>query len=101
MNKSILEMTARESIMDGLRSLEESLERGEPLTQRTVTMVIRPQPYSARQIRTLRRKLNASQGLLAHFLGVSPITLQSWEQGKRKPSPMARRFMDELNRNPA
>ena len=39
--------------------------------------------------------------LFAAFLGTNPKTVQSWEQGLRTPSPMARRFMDEINRSPA
>ena len=31
--------------------------------------------------------------MFADFLGTSPSTIRSWEQGQKPPSPMARRFL--------
>jgi hypothetical protein len=31
---------------------------------------------------------------------VSPMTVRSWEQGLRQPSPIARRFLDEIEMAP-
>ncbi len=41
-------------------------------------------------------KLKASQALLARFMGVNTKTVSSWEQGRRKVPPMARRYLDDL-----
>jgi DNA-binding XRE family transcriptional regulator len=38
-------------------------------------------------VQGLRHELGFSQGHLAELIGVSPRTVQSWEQGWRKPSP--------------
>jgi DNA-binding transcriptional regulator YiaG len=45
-----------------------------------------------------RAELGLSQSVFAEFLGVSPSTVRAWEQGKRGPSPLARRFLGEIRR---
>jgi DNA-binding transcriptional regulator YiaG len=51
-------------------------------------------------VRSVRRILGLSQPLFAEFRGVDASTVRSREQGKRPPSLMARRFMDEINADP-
>ena len=46
-------------------------------------------------------RLNASQALLARFMGVNTQTISSWEQGRRKVPLMARRYLDDLIDIPA
>ncbi|HWE38165.1 MAG TPA: helix-turn-helix domain-containing protein [Isosphaeraceae bacterium] len=77
---------------------------GEPIekrfTVRTVTLNLRPKAYGPDDLKVLRKRLNASQTVLARFLGVSVKTLRSWEQGTRKIPPIACRFLDEIVSNP-
>jgi putative transcriptional regulator len=40
-----------------------------------------------------RQRVGFSQGQFAELLGVSPRTLQEWEQGRRKPSGAARSLL--------
>jgi hypothetical protein len=40
------------------------------------------------------------QGAFARILCVSSATIQSWEQGRRVPSPIAHRFLDEMAASP-
>ena len=40
-------------------------------------------------IQTIRTKLNLNQEQLASLIGVSPVTVNRWENGKAKPSLMA------------
>src|SRR5262249_17998653 len=56
--------------------------------------------YSPDDVRSVRQLLGLSQPLFADFLGVDASTVRSWEQGTRPPSPIARRFMDEVAINP-
>jgi len=77
------------------------VDRGEPITLRTVALDLQTQEYTAEQIRKIRLALNVSQAVMAKLLGVSVLTIQSWEQGTRKPSPMACRFLDEIAKSPA
>jgi len=56
--------------------------------------------YGPEDVRRVRRLLGMSQVLFARFLGVDPNTVRSWEQGVRPPSPIARRFMGEIEEDP-
>ena len=42
--------------------------------------------YSAGQIKRIRLKNKASQGVFAAFLNTSKSTVQKWEQGAKKPN---------------
>lgn len=51
-----------------------------------------------RILKTIRKTLNLTQEQLAHRLGVSFVTVNGWENGKRNPSPLARRQIEQLIR---
>jgi DNA-binding transcriptional regulator YiaG len=91
-------------IISGLTELAESLERGEQMgnrfTVRTVELPPEPGSYSPLRIRQTRQLLGASQTVFASLVGVSTALVQHWEQGFRKPSRMACRLLDEINREP-
>lgn len=75
-------------IFDELReSLEGALafEQGRVTDLRVTELPPRPRKLRPRDIRKIRRSLNASQVLFARFLNVSPNTIRSWEQGTRRP----------------
>jgi putative transcriptional regulator len=88
----------------GLSAFCDALEAGEPIekrfTVRTVHLDLQPKPYSADDIKQVRKALNASQALLARFLGVSVNSVRSWEQGVRPVPTIACRFLDEITANP-
>lgn len=42
--------------------------------------------YSAEQIKRIRSKVKASQGVFAAYLNTSKSTVQKWEQGAKKPN---------------
>jgi putative transcriptional regulator len=42
--------------------------------------------FSASQIKRIRLKNHASQGVFAAYLNTNPSTVQKWEQGAKKPS---------------
>lgn len=67
---------------------------------RTVALNLRSSEYTASKVREVRGQLKISQALFAKLLGVSPKTVQAWEQGVVKPSGMARRFLDEIRLRP-
>lgn len=88
-------------IIGGLASLRDALKDGasieERFTVRTVELDLEPQAYDGDAVRRVRRALSASQAVFAKILGVSRSTVQAWEQGDRTPSPMASRFLDEID----
>lgn len=76
----------------------ETLER--QFTVRTYKVEFTPRDYGPDDARRVRNLLGMSQVLFARFLGVDANTVRSWEQGTRPPSPIARRFMDEIESDP-
>jgi putative transcriptional regulator len=65
-------------------------------TVRTISLDLHPKPYGPEDVRHIRHMLNASQALLAQFLGVSVKTVRAWEQGTRKIPRIACRYMDDI-----
>lgn len=60
---------------------------------------------TAKLVRNTRENLKLSRGVFAHQLGVSPRTLEKWEQGASKPNDQAatlillvRKYPDTLTR---
>ena len=88
----------------GLSAFCDALESGEPIEERfnvrTIHIDLRPKAYSADDIKNVRKMLNASQALLARFLGVSVKSVRSWERGTRVVPTIACRFLDEIVANP-
>ncbi|MEX0866391.1 MAG: hypothetical protein WD030_03465 [Pirellulales bacterium] len=92
--------TLEETLVKSLENFADALESGEDLAERftcrKVLLKLPPTPYGPADVRETRQILGASQAIFAQFLGVSPRTVQAWEQGEQVPSPIARRFMDEI-----
>ncbi|MDR3622246.1 MAG: transcriptional regulator [Paludisphaera borealis] len=91
-------------IIASLQELHDVLESGEPLekhfTIRHYVVPAEPSEYDGSAVRGVRDRYKMSQAIFARFLCVSVDTVQSWEQGRRKPSPIARRLLDEMVANP-
>lgn len=51
-------------------------------------------------VTVLREKSGLSQSAFAALLGVSPRTLQDWEQGRRRPTGPARSLLRIAARHP-
>ena len=69
-------------------------------TCRTVKLDLKPRDFTPQGVRKTRDLLGASQAIFAMVLGVSPKTVQDWEQGNKEPQPIARRFMEEIQSDP-
>lgn len=95
--------TVGAEIIEGLSELCEIAESNTPierkLTVRTVELDLEPQDYQPDDVRMIRDSLNVSQSLFAKILAVSVESVESWEQGVRKPPPMACRLLDLIYRN--
>ncbi len=89
--------TQRPRLFDRLKQgLEDGIahERGERKLK--VTEVVVPDPpkaYSGDDVRQLRARLNMSQPGFARLLQVSNKTVQSWEQGVRRPQQSSARLL--------
>lgn len=104
MNKDNRLSPLEAEMVAGLSAFCDALEAGEPIakqfTVRTVSLDLESRPYAAADVKRVRAKLNASQALLAKFLGVSVNAVRAWEQGLRPVPAIACRFMDEILDNP-
>jgi putative transcriptional regulator len=90
-------------ILEALGEFTDALEKEEVakrFTCRQIKLDLKPTSYGPELVKTTRRLLKVSQTLFARFLGISPKTVRSWEQGINTPSPIACRFMDEIRRSP-
>jgi putative transcriptional regulator len=91
-------------IVKALGQLATDLEVGTPIqskyTVREVRVLPRPSLYPPARVRAVRELIGASQEVFAQLLAVSPMTVRSWEQGLRRPAPMARRFLEEIEMAP-
>jgi putative transcriptional regulator len=70
------------------------------LTLRTVDVPQQPPEIDANTLAALRLQAAMSQAVFAKMLNVSTKTLQSWEQGIRKPSDASRRLIQVFSSHP-
>lgn len=93
-----------DEILRGLGQMRDVLERGQPLesrfTMRTVELELEPRVYSAEEIQKIRRSFQASQAVFALMIGISPRTLQDWEQGRKAAPPWAGRLLQLMQEHP-
>ena len=90
------------SVFDQIKAgLEDSVafSRGE-LTLETTELPAPPPQQAPEDIAALRKSLRMSQAIFAATLNVSKKTVQSWEQGLRKPSDAALRMLQVIDIEP-
>jgi len=93
---------SKASFFDRLKTaMEDSItySRGQ-LSLKTTVLPAPPPAVNARQVIRLRERYNMSQGVFAAALNVSPKTVQSWEQGSRRPNQGALRLLEIFDRQP-
>jgi putative transcriptional regulator len=86
------------------KGLEEAIRhaKGEiSLKTTTLEMPDRPPEVGAEELTKLRLKSGMSQSVFAQVLNVSTKTVQSWEQGQRKPSQVALRLIQVFRQDPS
>ena len=54
--------------------------------------------YSPAQIKGIRIKCNASQAVFAKYMNISPSALRQWEIGQKKPSGIALKMLNVVDR---
>jgi putative transcriptional regulator len=98
---------AGKEIVEALTAFHQTLKRGgaaavaRKFTVRTVRLDLEPRSYTGDDVKKVRSMIGLSQVLFARFLGVSVNAVRSWENGGKKPSKMACRFLDEIADRPA
>lgn len=82
MNKSILNV-----VHEGAKELHDAgLMDGVTLREFDALCLPPVKNFNATQIKQLRIKAKASQGVFAAYLNTSKSTVQKWEQGVKKPN---------------
>jgi putative transcriptional regulator len=91
-------------ISERLATFAKALENNETITERftcrKIQLNLEPESYSPGLVKETRLALGVSQAIFARFLGVSVKSVSAWEQGKKTPSDIACRFMDEIRGDP-
>lgn len=62
------------------------------------SFLVPDEPMTAREIKSLRKKLNLSQSNLGAVLSVKTNTVSKWEQGLGKPTGPANRLLHVIER---
>lgn len=97
-------MTLGSQIVRDLKKLNAVVASGEGVcdkfTCNRVILNLQPRDYTPEMVKEIRRTLRMSQAIFAQFLGVSPSTIKSWEQGQNPVPGVACRFFDEINSEP-
>src|SRR5260370_8330726 len=88
-----------ENLREALQDVR-AYERGEAVNLRVTHFPSAPKQLTPREIRRIRRKLNASQAVFAQYLNVSANAVRSWAQGTRKPQQASLKLMFIPTNNP-
>ena len=87
---------------DLLESAKEALEHARGRRDlRTTVVPAAPKPMTPREVRSLRRRLSASQAVFARYCNVSTKLVQAWEAERRRPEGPALLLLRLAQRNPA
>ena len=55
--------------------------------------------YTKEEIKKIRERQKASQAVFACYLNTTASTVQSWEQGEKKPSGTAMKLLNIVEKN--
>jgi putative transcriptional regulator len=91
-------------IVAALVRFRDAIEAGTPIEQRytvrRVKLDLTPRTFGPDEVKRIRAMMGVSQPIFGQFLGVDVKTIRSWEQGRRVPSGMACRFLEEIQAAP-
>ena len=91
-------------IVAALERFRDAIKSGTPIEQRYTVRRVRldltPRTFGSDEVKEIRAMIGVSQPIFGQFLGVDVKTVRSWEQGRRTPSPMACRFLEEIQASP-
>ena len=92
-------MNVYESIMQGLNEAVD-YQQGK-IKARKVKIAIKPvDTFDTKDIKQIRQRTGLSQVMFAGSLGVSPKTVEAWENGRNKPEGASRRLLEIVRDDP-
>jgi putative transcriptional regulator len=93
-----------EKIVAALSRFRDTIEAGilieQRYTVRQVKLDLLPRMFGPDEVKGIRAMMGVSQPIFGQFLGVDVKTVRSWEQGRRSPSGIACRFLEEIQTSP-
>jgi putative transcriptional regulator len=93
-------MNVYESIVQGLTEAAD-YQQGK-IPARKTKLTIKPVvTFNTEDIKRIRKKTGLSQVVFAGSLGVSPKTVEAWENGRNKPEGASRRMLEVVRDDPA
>ena len=92
-------MNVYESIMQGLT--EAVVYKQGRINARKTKLTIKPVgTFNTDDIKQIRQRTGLSQVMFAGSLGVSPKTVEAWENGRNKPEGASRRLLEIVRDDP-
>lgn len=90
------------AFQDLQRALQDALdyEQGKKPALRVSELPPPPKPLSPRQIRAIRQSFKVSQAAFARIINVSSNTVESWEQGARRPRDASLKLLTIAQHHP-
>ena len=92
-------MTVYKSIMQGLSEAVD-YQQGKIKARKTKLSIKPVATFNNSEIKKIRQKTGLSQVMFAGSLGVSPKTVEAWENGRNKPEGASRRLLEVVRDNP-
>jgi putative transcriptional regulator len=72
------------------------------ISPRKSKLTIKPvDTFNNNDIKRIRQKTGLSQVMFAGSIGVSPKTVEAWENGRNKPEGASRRLLEVIRDDPA
>ena len=92
-------MSVYESIMQGLTEAVD-YQQGKTHARKTKLTIKPVAAFNTDDIKQIRQKTGLSQVVFAGSLGVSPKTVEAWENGRNKPEGASRRLLEIVRDDP-
>lgn len=93
-------MCVSESIMQGLTEADD-YQQGKIHVRKTKLTIKPVTIFNTNDIKLIRKKTGLSQVAFASSLGVSPKTVEAWENGRNKPEGASRRLLEIVRDDPS
>jgi putative transcriptional regulator len=92
-------MSVYESVMQGLSEAVD-YQQGKITACKTKLTVKPVSSFNNEDIKQIRKRTGLSQVMFASSLGVSPKTVEAWENGRNKPEGTSRRLLEIVRDDP-
>lgn len=95
----MIKPTPYDDILEGLDAYRKYKDG--KITLKTHVVTARPvKSLTANELIKIRRRLNVSATVFAHYLRTNPRTLENWEQGRAKPNAQATTLIRLVEKHP-